>query len=258
MRTTTNNQQRSWGLCQKHGALLPWSTNKWCNRLLIPVYLVFPTCKPNTKRSNSKAKAEPSEASKPSSSTSTLVCSGIPRCCSQIQYHFGSKPNHMKGLDLAALCMAKFCAGGEPVSATSLVRAPLKHLGLHTSVNPKNVDGIAVKRIAPLFWTIPLPLNGSHDAETIDWLTILLRLLFSWEIKTWTSLTSYLCIPSAACPETSQFCQAMVHLCPSSQKSPCQSHPCENLKCWQGPASSIQVLARGINWAKVAVKAFSF
>ena len=130
-RPTTNNQQRSWGLCQKRGALLPWSTNKWCNQLLIPTYHVFPTCKPNTKKSNSKVKTEPSEASKPFKlDQHTVVCS----------YHVFFAPHAIRlwKQDISHENCRPFCtvhfAGGEPVSATSLVRAPLKHLGLHARI----------------------------------------------------------------------------------------------------------------------------
>ena len=157
IRAATNNQQRSWGLCQKHGALLPLNTNKWCNQVLIPTYHVFPTCKPNTKKSNSKVKTEPSEASKPFKlDQHTVVCSHISRYLAphairlwkQTISHENCRP-----------CCTVHFAGGEPVSATSLVRAPLKHLGLparilfSTSSKSKQSGLHCGWKILPWSWT---------------------------------------------------------------------------------------------------------
>ena len=151
-RPTTNNQQRSWGLCQKHGALLPWSTNKWCDANL--------PCLSNMQTQHQKEQLQGQNwaqwsikafQARPAHCGLFLPCYFAPhaiRLWKQTISHENCRP-----------CCTVHFAGGEPVSATSLVRAPLKHLGLQarilfsTSSKSKQSGLHCGWKIMPWSWT---------------------------------------------------------------------------------------------------------
>lgn len=123
-RPTTNNDLEAFVRNMVH-SYLGVQTND-----AMPTYHVFPTCKPNTEKSNSKSKTEPREASKPDKLDQHcglfLPCFFAPNATplwKQTISHENCRP-----------CCTVHFAGGEPVSATSFVRAPLKHLGLQARI----------------------------------------------------------------------------------------------------------------------------